>query len=195
VSAGQTISDGTCVWTVVKCADKDKVVPAENCDLYVNGQTLTRDTPNFEVRVSCANGGFIELNGENKATKPGTFRLTAQINENTYSDLVGWPNKELTWDGDDLASAAVIAESLGAGTGYIKRRDGSICQWGHTSQGSLPVVFPISFTSQPCVVAVPRSTSESTPVYITTKDVSTTGFDIYKSSNAFNYVAWYAIGK
>lgn len=81
---------------------------------------------------------------------------TKWLKEN-YLPLTGGAltGNALTWNGNDLAGAAIVAKSLGT-NGYVKYASGLIIQWKNGkfatfSNGKTRISFPISFSQSPSV--------------------------------------------
>ena len=129
-----TVTDGTVVWTVMK-------------NLPLSGGAMTginilKTSDNSELLIGGAsawyNGAHIvlrgkDINGESK----GVFTLVAALSQNNTKSLYGHPDGRLSWSGNDLAGAAIVAKDL-ASNGYIKFASGLILQWGDLSKIALP---------------------------------------------------------
>ena len=132
---GTTVSDGTVTWTISK-------------DLSVFGGQLLgigiqRNVNDSFLRlnggINSGSGAFLQLNGKDEPTNPCMFDLMAADGVSTTTRLRGFPNGNLTWNGNDLAGSAIVAKSLSA-NGYIKYASGLIIAW-HTSGGSQPITI------------------------------------------------------
>lgn len=119
-------------------------------------------------------------------------------------DLHGKADGTLTWNKNDLGGSAIVAKSLST-TGYSKRADGLIEQWGQTTapatiSDKVPVTFPITF---PTAVSSVVITSEgnltegnSAVSYTQVIDVTTSGFKYRSFYNSPSEIKkyWRAIG-
>ena len=74
--------------------------------------------------------------------------------------------------------------------------DGTLIQWGVLSLVTAEitaVTFPIPFISEPSVVA--STGAGQGRGYADTEDVTTTGFNLWKSITLSQWVRWIAIGR
>ena len=133
--------------------------------LPLNGGALTGGVINRAI-----NNGFINIIGGTEFNKgcqlvlfgkdyqsgdssepTGGFRfVTATVNDK-YSYLIGTPNGTLTWNDNNLAGSAIVAQSLGR-SGYVKYASGLIVQW----------IFGIDVANLRNKIALPISFSNAT---------------------------------
>lgn len=164
VSAGQTISDGTVVWTVRACASKAFVAQKY---LPLSGGLLTdykigRNVDTSEIMIvsgaDYGDGACLLARGKNYHIESarGSFQLEARLDASTYAQLIGLPSGDLTWQTNSLDKAAVIRENMGS-NGYRQTADGFTVCWGikttgTASTGEFTIDYPISFAN--AVIAV-----------------------------------------
>ena len=154
VTAGQTITDGSVVWTVRQCLPTSGGTMIGN-NVVIKGGGIT-DGSFVMSAGSC--GGYISLHGREKAESPRGVDIvvggTDQILRLGYEQLLyGAENLQL----NDLGGSAIVAQSYGV-NGYVKRASGEITQWltisedtgwGTEEGGSYYKAFtlPIAFSS------------------------------------------------
>lgn len=153
------------------------------------------------------NNAYLQLNGAEKSFGAGFFLLMSKDASN-YAYLTGQPTGGLYWANNgvdcDVAGSAIVAKSLGT-TGYSKRADGLIEQWGQTTapatmSSNVPVTFPITFPNAVSSVVI---TSEGNMIegnsamsYTQVIDVTNSGFKYRSFSNSPSEIKkyWRAIG-
>lgn len=155
------LPDGTLTW-----AGANVLTDSNGGYLPLSGGTMTgtyitRSTDTSELVLiggsSGSTGALLQLNGSNRSAGPGRFELQAS-NGTSTALLQGNTNGTLNWVGNDLASASIVAKSLGK-TGYIKRADGLIEQWGQidtAGTATQQINFPISFNSSLFSIVITR---------------------------------------
>lgn len=201
VSAGQTISDGTVVWTVRKCF-------STNGGILI-GDVIARKGDNAALRiVGGTTGAVLDLNGINNTGAnafKGGARLYALDGDGLWGKLGLTPTglffraNGAKTDVDnyayDLGGSAIVEKSL-TPDGYIKRASGEILQWGSApvTSGVATVTYPISFTSRNSChcFAIPGSTSFQASV--TYGGATASGCNIYVSNNSINSIHYIAVG-
>lgn len=204
VLAGQTIADGTVVWTIRQIASTQDLTKY----LLLSGGAMTgsiikRSVDNGELDIIGGNdekSGKLLVFGKEHSTYPGEFWVISQ-NNNGYSSLAGKATGSnqgsLTWCGTDLGGSAIVAESIGS-SGYKKTADGFIMQWGANGIiNSSTIYFPISFSAPPRVIATPVVGSTNSDISVTVANVTETTVDFVMTNNtglAYE-VHWIAIGK
>lgn len=168
------------------------------------GSNITRRTNTNElVLKGGTTGALLQLDGSNRSAGPGRFELVAD-NGTQSSILSGYPGGSLKWSDNDLGSSAIVAKTLST-TGYSKRADGIIVQWGQTTAPAtitekMPVTFPITFPNVACSVVITSegnlTASDSPLAYTQTIDVTTSGFKYRSFYNSPNEIKkyWFAIG-
>lgn len=109
--------------------------------------TYNSDSATLEVTGGKTKGAYLDLRGKDNPNGNGVFVL-AGFGDNLYAPLIGTPTGNnagtLTWCNNDLGGASIVAKSLGT-TGYYKRADGLIEQWGQTNnvtRWDFPITFP-----------------------------------------------------
>ena len=205
VTAGQTITDGTVVWTVRQCLSTSGGA--------VSG-IIKRDTNDAQLTLAGYNdfkhGSQIVLFGD----KYGEPRFNGGIQLRLWAaDLTTEYKYLILRDGQsintalkerDLGGSAIVAKSLGANS-YIKYASGLIIQFGRkpvhlnsgsTVQGTLD--FPISFTTTNYAfasTACPIDTSAPFEYSITSKQTKLVGI-IFPSgiTSTRMYLDYVAIG-
>ena len=136
--------------------------------------------------------------GYSDSNHSGCFELVSR-NINSQYLLQGRPDGTLYWNGNDLASAAIVAKSLGY-IGYIKYASGLILQWGSVANIAAKVtghiIFPISFsTSYEILYTTVLGSSGETTVFPIVKSIGgSLRSDNFICSEAVDYVTWFAIG-
>ena len=122
LSIGSTVTDGTVVWTVR--------IPFNTNGGPLTGTIINRINDDGLLILSGENslslGTKLELYGRNATPR---FNLQA-ADRTTGVSLIGKPDKTLTWDGNDLGGAAIVAQNL-VSNGYIKFACGLLIQWTH----------------------------------------------------------------
>lgn len=173
VTEGQTISDGTVVWTVRACASKAFVTQRF---LPLSGGLLTnykigRNIDTGEIMLvsgaDYGDGACLLARGKNYPIESasGSFQLEARIDASTYAQLIGTPSGDLTWQTNSLDKAAVIQENMGS-NGYRQTADGFTVCWGIkatdvANTGEFTIVYPISFANE-VIAVVPTMVNNGT---------------------------------
>lgn len=148
------------------------------------------------------NGGLLILNGATSpnASTEGNFLLRARWSTAT---LAGYEDGRLTWAGNDLGGASIVAKSLGT-NGYIKYASGLTIQWGYVAPSSamvdnVAVSFPISFLNA-CVGVYEQSIgtnpdADGAMVWRQINSVTTSGFKFSRMGTMVETGKyWFAIG-
>lgn len=201
VTAGQTVNDGTAVWTVRQCLSTNGG--------FLIGDFIARKGDNAALKiVGGTTGAFLDLNGINNIGA-NAFRGGARLYATDGDDL--WGKLGLTPTGlffrandaktnvdnaaYDLGGSAIVAKSLSP-NGYVKRASGEILQWGTAlvTSGVATVTYPTSFTSGSSYhcFAIPRSTSFQASV--TYGNPTASECKIYVSNNSINSIHYIAVG-
>jgi hypothetical protein len=103
----------------------------------------------------------------------------------------------LTFNGNDLAGSAIVAQSLGK-NGYIKYASGLIMQWGGvnvSNKNDISISYPISF-SQPysCFVSTYGS-EDNSPRYFSTNGSTSANYIAFNATTSSNaWLNWFAVG-
>lgn len=146
-SVGDTVTDGTVVWTINKSFPvTGGVLAGQRIYRGVDDEFLTiRGATN-----SGTSGAYITLYGKENASNAGGVVLHAN-DTNDSSELRMSATGAFALDGNDLAGSAIVAKSLGT-NGYIKYASGLIIQWGtftsRTATAVHTVTFPIAFPTK-----------------------------------------------
>lgn len=149
---GDTITDGTVVWTI-----RTEAFIAEGYinDLNINltngtiRQNICKYTPETANRPSFVDAAISYGNVITIGLKDNGFSQLAIGQLPVNSPPIAVRNFDKCW-GKWIQQEAIVAKSLGR-NGYIKYTNGLIVQWGHTAINvaniEVEIVFPISFTS------------------------------------------------
>lgn len=203
-SIGDTVSDGTAVWTVMKN------LPLSGGDMVGADVIIGKVDADgaLRVRAGTNNGdsGELSLFGKNSSSvDAGGFMLSCgKSASGTYRYLIGLPDGSLSWGNGagetDLAGSAIVAKSLGS-NGYIKYASGLTVQWGESSlenANGVKKFFPIAFTSRNHQVFagirdVGAGNDSATMHVLNLGELD--GFKIYSTLNSSKYnYSWFAIG-
>ena len=190
VSAGQTISDGTVVWTVRKC------FPTSGGALLGDIHTLT---DNIRLKLM---GGSTETTGaelflsgvdyNNPNLPAGSFILQSCDGVN-FPYLRGTPDGKLIWAGNSLDWSTVTAIDNGV-NGYVKFKNGIMFACGVIETGgslSGEVIYPVSFS---VAVMVGGTYYRATPNTFSITGYDNTKFTWTRQSNQYS-IRWVAVGK
>ena len=190
VTAGQTITDGTVVWTVRQC-------------FPTSGGALLGDirTPTDNVRIKVI-GGSTEVTGAelflsgvdyvNPTLPAGSFLLQTCDGVN-FPYLRGTPDGKLIWAGNSLDWSTVTAIDTGV-NGYVKTKSGLMIAWGiieTESNLSGEVIYPVSFS---VAVMVGGTYYRATPNTFSITGYDLTKFNWTRQSNQYS-IRWVAVGK
>lgn len=123
-------------------------------------------------------GARIVLRGRSQVGGGGWFVLRANSTANDAVELIGKPNKSLTWAGKEVERVNSI------GTNWIRYENGLQMCWaeGETgASGNVVVTFPVAFSSSyeknPEVIA--SSTGRLAHYVVTTTDITVTSVTLY----------------
>ena len=219
VTAGDTITDGSVVWTVRQCLPTSGGTMtgdiATNSGIVFSDFTKILDigtTPNTAPLIVLSNPKVRLIGGNRESVNAGKCLIMAGKPGNTFNPYLG-----ISPDGSafyspvgasaqeyDLGGSAIVAKSLGTYGGYIKRASGEILQFGYNSVNgagagninSKEITFPISFSTAPIVVANVQ-TSYPNDINSSADKINASKFSFYLSGGTLNYgygVLWFAIG-
>lgn len=152
----------------------------------LTGNEINRNVDNASIDIIGATdllkGAWLNLSGKD-SSGGGSFTLFT-ANGTIRKALTGNHDGSLTWNNNDLGGSAIVAKSLGT-TGYTKRADGLIEQWGQTTapatvSENVPVTFPITFPNAVSSVVITSEgnlTEGNSPMsYTQVIDVTNSGF-------------------
>jgi hypothetical protein len=98
----------------------------------------------------------------------------------------------LTWNGNDLGGASIVAQSLGQ-NGYVKYSNGLIVQWGTvwslSANTPATVTFPIEFTTAGLAITVSGMDSTQTKPVTGNIKSKTTAEIISSTATNSQYIA------
>lgn len=212
VTAGDTITDGSVVWTVRKC------FPTSGGQFEPGNVVIAKIDSSGQIVIiggtTGSTGASLTLKGmSNDLT--GQFRLKTVNNANQSHELVGsspLSGGTLTWDGNDLAGSAIVAKQIAGHYGYRKTADGFLMQWGKISiSGSrvYDITYPISFANGQEIqffCTISANSSGGTPSGTAIRTLSTTypdsinnpvGTSVYINSinGTFYTLSWLAVSR
>lgn len=199
VIAGDTITDGSVVWTVRQCLPTSGGV--------LDGNLFRSNTAGATViggGTNTQNGGYITICG--KDVLDGEIAITGCDESNSIQlDLVPRTqrlslrlNSRIDYD---LGGSAIVAKSLGE-NGYIKLASGEIRQWGQRTisiAGDYPLTLPISYSnasSWRITATAKRASAYNTNINVQIIDGTKTANSItLNTSEGSGYsIEWVAIG-
>lgn len=190
VSAKQTISDGTVVWTVRQCFPTsggallgDIYLPTDNARMRLTGAST--ETTGAEFFLS-------GVDYVNPTLPAGSFLLQACDGVN-FPYLRGTPDGKLVWAGNSLDLATVTAIDTGV-NGYVKFKSGYMIASGTIETGGAltgEVIYPVSFSS---AVMVGGTYYRATPKTFSITGYDNTKFNWTRESNQYS-IRWVAVGK
>jgi len=199
VTAGQTITDGTVVWTVRKCFPTSGGTMNGNITMPSNGRIFMADnTSTLQLWAGPQHytGGSLLLKGRSASENAGMTSLRAYLDESNDSILNCYPDGRLTWDTNDLGGSAIVAKLL-SGNGYVKRASGEIIQWGREDSVTMSgtITYPISFKNTIRVVATIFCDGTAASGVVSISQFTTTNFTWHlTSSSHMRGIVWVAIG-
>ena len=166
VAEGDTINDGTVVWTIRRCLPNNGGIFANGSVNYHSSDTTGRINFGFG-----SDGGNINIFGKNNpdlqggtafsavnGTQGAQFNLWYDGRMQYYPDLVNAPTKVYNFEG-----SAIVAKSINnVAANYIKFASGLVLQWGNASDHSssvtsVTVTLPIRLTITGRVFITPQS--------------------------------------
>ena len=197
-SVGDTVTDGTVVWTIGKSLSVNGDV------LY--GTTIGRSVTDSIIRIvsgpTSGSGASLILVGKDNTSlgdTKGAFSLYATTDSDTFCTLTGYARGKLLWNHNDLAGSAIVAKSISA-NGYIKYASGLILQWGTValkSDTDYTLTYPIAFSTNPKFII--STYLDATLPTSTTCGARNTGNSIATSitlytTATYTHAFWFAIG-
>lgn len=216
VVAGQTIADGTVVWTVRKIASTQDLTKY----LLLAGGTMTGNyinknsddgTLNFYAGTNANTGASIQMNGSDSSlgAEKGRVLITAPSDSLNSQEIRVYPDGSLTQNVTtngtnvpyDLGGSAIVAKSLGANS-YVKRASGEIIQWGlayEVTSAGATIQFPISFPNNNARVVISPYYYTDSPLtpsgtFVFLENVTGSSFTVKSNSSDYVRVSWMAIG-
>lgn len=190
VTAGQTITDGTVVWTIRKC------FPTSGGALI--GASIARNVNNSSLSLiggtDTTHGASLQLNGKDRENA-GLFYLVAS-NGTDSTILEGNLNGTLRWGSNYLSDAAIVAKSFGTNQCYVKYANGLILQCGRAAAGTAiqTVTLPISYQNHyfPFVMAATGTPSNVAKYSVSALNLS--DFQINNDDVGSPNFFWFTIG-
>jgi hypothetical protein len=172
-------------------------------DKFISGADRTRQLVLWGGPGNYTGGSLILYGNTRGDAYDGCVQLRT-LYGNDDKSLICYPNGNMTWGNNDLGGSAIVAKSLGT-TGYYKRADGLIEQWGQTTApataiANMPVTFPITFPNEVCSVVITSegnlTAGNSAVSYTQVIDVTNSGFKYRSFSNSPEEIKkyWRAIG-
>lgn len=213
VTAGDTITDGSVVWTV------RQVLPTSGGQLEAGNVVIAKKDLSGQIVIIGgtvrSTGASLTLKGMSNDATTGQFRLKTVNNVNQSHELVGsspLSGGTLTWDGNDLAGSAIVAKQIAGYLGYRKTADGFLMQWGKISiagSGVYDITYPISFENGQEIqffCSISALSNGGTPSGTAVRTLSTTypdsisnpvGTSVYINSinGTFYILSWLAVSK
>lgn len=146
-NVGDSVTDGSVAWQVM-ARDTLNSLPLSGGVMsgnvwFDNGSAISRTNNNecITLDINSANGAALHLRSKDSNIMAGSFALTTMQSDGTNTpQLVGQPNKRLTWDNKEVLT---VVHTNFSDNGYKVYSDGFIDQWGRVTFNE---IFPANTT-------------------------------------------------